>query len=219
MATSTADLQETGATSARAEAPSPGVDTVVGERRPNLMMVGTFLAIAAGTMLVGGLLAGWLAARDLALSAGSPWLREGVEIPNLAVAVTYVTLLMSSFTAQWAVYAATHDDRKNLYIAIGTTLVLGLAFVNGLSFTFDQLGLEAGKTDVATHTYAVTVSHLLLVLAAIVLFVVMGFRALTGQVSARRLELVASAAAFWHFTVLAGAAVYLVVFFFEGAPA
>jgi heme/copper-type cytochrome/quinol oxidase subunit 3 len=65
----------------------------------------------------------------------------------------------------------------------------------------------------------VPVTHLLLVLAAHVLFVVMGFRALTGQVSARRRELVAAAAAFWHFTVIAGAAVYLVVFFFEGAPA
>ncbi|MDQ3385226.1 MAG: hypothetical protein M3503_04320 [Actinomycetota bacterium] len=219
MATSTADLQVTGATSASAGARPPGVAAGVGERRPHLMMVGTFLAIAAGTMLIGSLLAGWLAARDVALTAGSPWLREGVTIPNLAVAVTYLTLLMSSFTAQWAVYSAKTDDRKNLYVALGITLLLGLAFINGLSFVFDQLGLEAGMTDVATHTYAVTVSHLLLVLAAIVLFVVMGFRALTGQVSARRLELVASAAAFWHFTVLAGAAVYLVVFFFEGAPA
>ena len=189
------------------------------ERRANLTMVGTFLAIAAGTMLIGALLGGWLAARDAALTSGSPWLREGVELPNLALAVTYATLLMSSFTAQWAVYAASHDDRKNLYVALGITMVLGLAFINGLSFVYDQLGLEAGKTDVATFTYAVTVTHLLLVLAAMVLFVVMGFRALTGQVSARRRELVAAAAAFWHFTVIAGAAVYLVVFFFEGAPA
>ena len=189
------------------------------ERRANLTMVGTFLAIAAGTMLIGALLGGWLAARDAALTAGSPWLREGVELPNLALAVTYATLLMSSFTAQWAVYAASHDDRKNLYVALGITIVLGLAFLNGLSFVFDELGLEAGMTDVATFTYAVTVTHLLLVIAAMVLFVVMGFRALTGQVSARRRELVAAAAAFWHFTVIAGAAVYLVVFFFEGAPA
>jgi len=189
------------------------------ERRANLTMVGTFLAIAAGTMLVGALLGGWLAARDAALTAGSPWLREGFELPNLALAVTYATLLMSSVTAQWAVYAASHDDRKNLYVALGVTIVLGLAFINGLSFVYDQLGLEAGLTDVATFTYAVTVTHLLLVVAAMILFVVMGFRALTGQVSARRRELVAAAASFWHFTVLAGAAVYLVVFFFEGAPA
>ena len=221
MSTTTQDLPPTvvGATPGELGDGQPVVTGPAPDRHPNLMMVGTFLAIAAGTMLVGGLLAGWLAARDIALSAGSPWLREGVEIPNLAVAVTYLTLLMSSFTAQWAVDAAKRDDRKNLYVAIGTTLVLGLAFVNGLSFTFDQLGLEAGKTDVATHTYAVVVTHLLIVIAAHVLFLVMGFRALTGQVSARRRELVASAAAFWHFAVISGAAVYLVVFFFEGAPA
>lgn len=208
------------ATAEPASSGAPPADAAPGsERRGGLTMVGTFLAIAAGTMLIGGLLAGWLAARDAALTAGSPWLREGVDIPNLSVAVTYTTLLMSSFTAQWAVYAASRDDRKNLYVALGITLVLGLAFVNGLSFVYDQLGLEAGLTDVATSTYAVTVTHLLLVLAAHVLFVVMGFRALTGQVSSRRRELVGAAAAFWHFTVVAGAAVYLVVFFFEGAPA
>lgn len=187
--------------------------------RPNLVMVGTFLAIAAGTMLIGGLLAAWLAARATAFEAGSPWLREGVEIPNLALAVTYFTLVMSSFTAQWAVYAAKNDDRKNLWVAVGVTLLLGLAFVNGLSFVFDEIGMEAGATDVATSTYAVTVTHLLLVLAAIAVFVVMGFRALTGAVSSRNHEQVAAAAAFWHFTVLAGGAVYLVVWFLEGAPA
>lgn len=222
MATTTADLAPTGAAPSSPtqlrDTPALSAAGATAERRPHLMVVGTFFAIAAGTMLIGGLLAGWLAARDTALSAGSPWLREGVDIPNMAVAVTYLTLLMSSFTAQWAVYAAKTDDRKNLYVAIGITLVLGLAFVNGLSFVYDRLGLEAGMTDIATHTYAVTVTHLLLVIAAHVLFVVMGFRAMTGQVTARRRELVASAAAFWHFTVLAGAAVYLVVFFFEGAP-
>jgi cytochrome c oxidase subunit 3 len=188
------------------------------ERR-NLVMVGTFLAIAACTMLIGSLLAAWLASRAAALEAGSPWLREGIEIPNMAVAVTYLTLAMSSFTAQWAVYAAKHDDRKNLYVAIGVTLVLGLAFVNGLSFVFDEVGMVAGATDVATSTYAVTVTHLLLVLAAHLVFLVLGFRALTGAVSSRNHEQVAAAAAFWHFTVLAGAAVYLVVWFLEGAPA
>lgn len=201
------------------DAAKGGAPVGAGGEDRRLMMVATFLAIAAGTMLIGALLGGWLEARAEAFAAGSPWLREGVDIPNLTVAVTYFTLLMSSFTAQWAVYAASHDDRKNLYVAIGTTLVLGLAFVNGLSFVFDTLGLEAGKTDVATSTYAVTVTHLVLVIVAHVLFVVMGFRALTGQVGSTRRELVASAAAFWHFTVLAGAVVYFVVFFLESAPA
>src|SRR5690606_36583320 len=118
-----------------------------------------------------------------------------------------------------AVYAARHDDRTKLYVAVGVTVVLALAFLNGMAFVFDQLGLEAGQTDVATRTYAVTVTHMLLVVASIAVFVVMGFRALTGQVSSRNHELVAAAGAFWHFVVVAGAAVYLVVFFLEGSPA
>ena len=180
MAVSTIDHDTTDVTTTPA-----GVGAAGGadDERSNLLMVGTFLAIAAATMLMGALLGDWLAARADALDAGSPWLREGVDIPNLTVAVTYLTLLMSSFTAQWAVYSANHDDRTNLYVAVGITLVLGIAFVNGLSFVFDSLGLEAGMTDVANATYAVTVTHLLLVIAAHLVFVVMGFRALTGQVS------------------------------------
>jgi heme/copper-type cytochrome/quinol oxidase subunit 3 len=202
------------------DAPPATTTPVVGTAdRRNLAMVGSFLAIAAGTMLIGGLLGAWLAAREEALAAGSPWLRDGFDIPNVPVAVTFFTLLMSSFTAQWAVHAAKIGDRKSVYLAIGVTLVLGLSFVNGMSFVFDEVGLEAGLTDVATSTYAVTVTHLLLVVAAHVLFLVMGFRSLTRAISPSNHEQIAAAAAFWHFTVVAGGFVYLVVWFLEGSPA
>ena len=41
-----------------------------------------------------------------------------------------VTLLMSVVTIQWAVYAIGNDDRPNAYVALGLTLLLGLAYVN-----------------------------------------------------------------------------------------
>jgi heme/copper-type cytochrome/quinol oxidase subunit 3 len=66
--------------------------------------------------------------------------------------------------------------------------------------------------------YALTVTHLLLVIAAILLLVVMAFRVIGGQFGPRNSEFVASAAAFWHFTVLAGGVVWWCVWFLNTVP-
>jgi heme/copper-type cytochrome/quinol oxidase subunit 3 len=185
--------------------------------RRNVTLIGTVLAIAAGTMLVGGLLGSYFAMRDAIAEANGTWIERGA-LPNVALAVTYATLLMSSFTAQWAVSAIKMDERRQANVALAITLVLGVAFVNGLTFCWAQLGQTAGDGAYGTHMYAVTVTHLLLVLAAHVYLVVMGFRVLGGQFGPRNTEFVASAAAFWHFTVAAGAVIYWCLWFLEGGP-
>jgi hypothetical protein len=62
------------------------------------------------------------------------------------------------------------------------------------------------------------VTHVLVVVAAHVLFLVLGFRALGGQFSARNREFVDCAAAFWHFAVAAGAVIWATIWFLEGGP-
>ena len=183
-------------------------------RRPNTLMVGTFLAIAAGVMFFGALLGGYDAARE----AADQWPSEGVSLPNVALAVTYGTLLMSSVTAQWAVAAIRMGARSQLYLAVGTTLLLGFAFLNGLSFAWSQLALEAGADAYSTTVWAVTGAHAVAVIAAIVLWTVMGFRALGGQFSPRNSEFVRCAATFWHFVVAVGVTIWLVLWFLEGGP-
>lgn len=185
--------------------------------RRNVNLVGTVLAIAAGTMLVGALLGSYFAARATVNSQGATWVDPGV-LPNVALAVTYASLLMSSFTIQWAVSAMKVNERRQAYVALGVTLLLGVAFVNGLSFVWAQMGHAAGDGAFGTHMYAVTVTHLLLVIAAHLFVVVMGFRVLGGQFGPRNLEFVVSAAAFWHFTVAAGAVIYWSLWFLEGGP-
>ena len=187
-------------------------------RRPNTVTVGTFLAIAAGIMLFAGLLGVYETLRDRATDAGTAWVPEGVTLPNVALAVTYGTLLMSSVTAQWSVAAIRMGDRRQMYLALGTTILLGGAFVNGLTFCWSQLGLAAGADDFSNTVYALTVTHLLTVIAALVYFLVMGFRALGGQFSPRRSELVGAATSFWHFAVAAGVVIWVVVWFLEGGP-
>jgi len=187
--------------------------------RRNVTLVGTCFAIAAGAMLLGGLIASYFGARQAAVHAHQVWIDTSkTPLPNVALAVTYAALLLSSFTVQWAVSAVKLDDRRQSYVAVGLTLLLAGAFINGLSFCWGQSGLVAGHGGFADHMYALTVTHLLLVIAAILLLVVMSFRVIGGQFGPRNSEFVASAAAFWHFTVLAGGVVWWCVWFLNTVP-
>lgn len=186
--------------------------------RRRVMLVGTIFVIAAGTMLIGALLAGYFSARDLVRASGEPWPPEEVLFPNVPLFVGYMTLLMSSFTAQWSVSAVKAQDRRTMYVAVGLTLLLGLAFVNALSFSWSQLDVGAESSRFATTMFAVTVTHLLVVIAAHIGFLVMGFRALGGQFSPDNHEFVVSAAAFWHFSVAAGLVIWYCIWFLEGGP-
>ena len=193
-----------------APAPVPG--------RRNVMLVGTLLAVAAGTTLVGTLLAGYASARDISRADNVPWPPEGTALPNVAILVTYVGLLLSAFTAQWAYAAIRQDDRRQAYWALGATALLGACFLNGLSFVWTQLGLEAGSGPYANHVYAVTVTHFLLVVAALTTFLVVGFRVFGGQLGRGESELLLSAVVVWHFVVAAGVVIWWVLWFLEGGP-
>lgn len=182
--------------------------------RRGVVAVGTGLAIAAGVAFFAALIGLYFASQDV----DGPWLPEGELVPNVALLVTYTTLLMSSFTAQWAVAAVQLRDKVQLVLALGVTLLLAFAFFNGLSFSWSQLGVGPGDNLTATAVYAVTGAHALAVLIAVVTFLVMAFRALGGQFGPRNVEFVQSAAAIWHWAVAMGVAVWVLVWFLEGMP-
>lgn len=186
--------------------------------RRNVVLVGTLLAIAAGTTLLGAVLGSFFETREAAKAAGEAWPPDGVDLPNVPLAVGYGTLLMSSFFAAWAAAALKIGDRKQAYMAVGLTVAFGLLFVNALSFAWQQMGIVAGDGAFADAVWAASGLHALLVLVAVGVFVVMGFRVVGGQFSPRNRELVVAAAAFWHFVVAAGAVVYWCLWFLMGGP-
>jgi cytochrome c oxidase subunit 3 len=136
----------------------------------------------------------------------------------VALFVSYIGLVLSAFTAQWAHYAIKIDDRRQAYLAVASTAGLGLLFVNGMSFCWGEIGLGAASSPYATHMYAVTVVHTLIVVAAVAMFVVVGFRVFGGQFSPRNSEPVAAAVTFWHFAVISGVVVWWCLWFLEGGP-
>jgi heme/copper-type cytochrome/quinol oxidase subunit 3 len=186
--------------------------------RRHVLLVGALLASAAGAALIGALLAGYFSARDLARADNVPWVPDGTVLPNVALFVVYIGLTLSGFTAVWALAAIKLDDRRQAYLAFASTIGLGLLFINGISFCWSRLALVAGSTPYATHVYAVTVVHLLLMVAAIVLWIVVGFRVLGGQLSPSSTEPILAAIVVWHFVVASGLVIWWCLWFLEGGP-
>ena len=54
---------------------------------------------------------------------------EGATIPLQQPNTMFITLIMSVFTMQWAVAAIAKNDRVNAYLAMGLTLMLGIATI------------------------------------------------------------------------------------------
>ncbi len=173
------------------------------------LFVGTALAVLAGTMLVGGMLAVWLLQRSRVVDLGERF-PEGYTIPEVATNVMLVTVAGVCLFAQWAVYAAKRRERSNVGLALGLVVLMGIAFVNAQGFVWFKMGLVAGEGTYAGMFYAITATMVALVAIGVLFAVVAAFRFLGGR--ADESELLAAHALYWYFTAAAFAAVWLVVY-------
>ncbi|CAN5650672.1 hypothetical protein BH20ACT2_BH20ACT2_02890 [soil metagenome] len=177
--------------------------------RPRVLLTGTALAVVGAVMAFAGLIGTYLEVRAATLEETGAWLPEGVSIPLTPGSMGMVTLAMSVVTMQWAVHAIGERDRTNAYVALGLTLVLGVAFVNSTAFLYTQMGLGIADSAPAVLIYAVTGTHLAMTIGALVFNALMAFRALGGQYAGRDREGITAAALFWYATV----AIYAVIWY------
>lgn len=178
--------------------------------RPRQMLIGSYLASGAGAMAIAGLIGAYLHLRDATPSA--EWPPPDVHYPNMAVLTLTLGLIMSAATAGWMIQAARSGDRRNLLVATGLTLLLGVAHVNGMLFVFDALGLVASESAFATVFYAVNGLHLAYLVVGMVALLVAGFQALGGRFVGGDDEPLIATVVLWQFVVLAWIAVYVLVF-------
>jgi len=175
------------------------------------VFVGTALACAAGTTLVGGMLAMWMRFRDDALSiTGGTWVPKGVVIPGVATNVMLIAFLPICVFAQWAVYAARRDDRPNTALALALVALLGLAVINGQVFVYSQMNLAAAGGAFNSMFYAVTGTFVLLTIIGMGFSGIAAFRFLGGRTADR--EIVSAHAMYWYFLSVAYAALWFVVY-------
>jgi heme/copper-type cytochrome/quinol oxidase subunit 3 len=157
------------------------------------LLFGTAFGTAGVVMALVTLVGTYIATRD---AAGAAWLAEN-DIPLTQPNMQLVTMGMSAVSMQWAVWAIARDDRYHTYMALGVTLLLGVAFVNQTTFLFSFAGITLSQPE-GPLFYAVTAGHLAMVVAGIVFILLMSFRALGGQFSSRQPDGIAAAALFWY---------------------
>lgn len=183
--------------------------------RPRVVLIGTSLAIAAIAAAFVGLFAMYFSTRAEFIAGGGDWIPGGAgTIPLAPASVMFVTLVMSSITVHWAVWAIGRDDRLNTYLALGLTLMLSAAFLNQAAFLYGQMGWEiAGDLAVqAVLIYAITGAQIVMLVAAMVFLALMAFRAMAGGYSSRDSEGLVAASLFWHAAVVAYAVVWAAIY-------
>jgi len=186
---------------ATAPAPEP--------RRPRVLLIGSAFGATASALVVLTTLAVYLQVRAAFLDiGGTGGVPDDFVLPLTPGGMGMVTLAMSVITVSWAVWALRRDDRPHAYLAIGVTLLLGIAFVNSTVYLYQQLSLPLVFSGIGGLFYVVTGAHLVMVVVGMVFVAVMGFQSLGGQLTGRDAEGMSAAALYWYVTVLVYSAVY-----------
>ncbi|MBU6315390.1 MAG: cytochrome c oxidase subunit 3 [Acidobacteria bacterium] len=175
------------------------------------LLVGTALACAAATALIGGMLALFLRFREAAMnSAEGLWLPKGTNVPLVPANVMLIALLPLCIFAQWAVYSAKRDDRPHTGAALFLVLLLGVALINAQAYIWTTMGLAANGGTYNIMFYAVTGVTTALAIVGVVFSAITAFRYLSGRDTDR--EVVAAHALYWYCFSAIFALVWFVVY-------
>ena len=181
-------------------------------QRPRVLVVGTAFAAAASFMAFVGLIGVYLAARADVVASGSAWLPKGVSIPLQQPNTMFITLIMSVFTMQWAVAAIAKNDRVNAYLAMGLTLMLGIATIVMTTYLWYLMKLDIASGIQGVLIYTITGAHIVMLVLAMIFVALMGLRALGGQFTARQHDGITAAAVFWYAMVAVYALIWISIY-------
>ncbi len=186
--------------------PAPAV------QRPRVLVVGAAFAAAASFTVFIGLIGIYLAARVDVVGSGTAWLPEGATIPLQQPNTMFITLIMSVFTMQWAVAAIAKNDRVNSYLAMGLTLMLGIATIVMTTYLWYLMELDIASGIQGVLIYTITGAHIVMLVLAMIFVALMGLRALGGQFTARQHDGITAAAVFWYAMVAVYALIWISIY-------
>jgi len=186
--------------------PLPG--PVPGRPRRGTSTIGTLLLVTADAMVLGAVVAVYLAIKE----GSTTWPPSDVQVGTYIPTMITITALMSGFSVQWGIFAARRNDGRNAAMALILTLFLGLAMANLEWLSFVRSGF--GFND---HTYGTLYDiligyHLLHLLAAIVVLLVLAFRTMAGHFSTDRHDALRAGAVYWQYTNIVWFVVVTVLF-------
>ena len=176
--------------------------------RNRTLLVGTAFAAAASIMVFVGLFGIYIAIRqNNEVLSETPGLRGELWFPELAVQIApgtmmLFTALMSGFTMAWAVQAIRNDDRRNAYLALGVTLLLGAAVINQAAFAISDFGIPVDRSTASLLLYTLYGAFIVFLTVAMAFVLLMGIRAVAGQFNSRNADGIEAAAIYWYAVVV-----------------
>jgi cytochrome c oxidase subunit 3 len=173
-----------------------------------VLFTGAAFGAAGSALVVLTMLAVYLQVRGDFLDSGATSLPDDAILPLTPGGMGMVTLLMSLVSVAWAVWALRREDRPHAYLALGLTLLLGIAFINSTVYLYQQLALPLTASATVGLLYIVTGAHLVMVVVGLVFVAVMAFQSLGGQLTGRDAEGMTAAAMYWYVTVAVYSAIY-----------
>lgn len=138
------------------------------------------------------------------------WLSEHtipLTQPNLLLSA----LGLSVVFVQWAVWAIARDERRQAYVALFLTALMGFAFLNTTTFLWAEVGMTMSALE-GPLFYAVTASHFFIVILALAYLLFVSIRTLAGSYSSKLPDGVSSAAIFWNVSVALYTVLWLAVY-------
>lgn len=154
------------------------------------------LVMAADFAVLGAIVAAYFVVKG----GAEDWPPDGVAVGTYIPTVVTLTAILSSFPAQWAVYAARRNDERNVAIGLGLTIFFGLAMINAEWLALTQAEFGVPSHPYGTFYYLLFGYHLVHVLAGIGLSGMVAGRAVAGHFPAARADGVRAAAIYWHAT-------------------
>jgi cytochrome c oxidase subunit 3 len=144
----------------------------------------------------------------VASQSGGVWPPGGLPKLGLAIAGS-VVLMLGSVTMWWGEKGIRAGKQSQLLIGLGTSVLLGLAFVVLEGIEWSHKGFTP-RTDVYGSLYfTVTGFHLTHVLVGVLMLVMLFVWTLLGYFGVRRHSTVAIAVMYWHFVTAVWVAVFL----------
>ncbi len=175
------------------------------------VFVGTAVACAAGTALMGSMLALYLRFRDVAIHTGDgTWIPSGVKISLVAANVMLIAFIPICVFAQWAVYSAKRGDSPHTGLALGLTGLMGLLFINAQAYIYSQTNMPANDGTFSALFYVFTGVMTVLVVIGVVFSAITAFRFLGGRTTDR--EIVSAHAMYWYFLSFVFTMLWFVVY-------
>jgi heme/copper-type cytochrome/quinol oxidase subunit 3 len=185
-------------------------------QRNRTVVVGVSLAAAATLMMFAGMIAVYVSIRQNNEHLIEQGLGGSVWFPDLTIQIAPGTMMLftamiSLFTMAWAVQAIRNDDRRNAYVAMGLTILMGAAIINQVVFAIGDFGLPVDRSTPALLLYALYGAFIVALSVAITGVLLMLLRAIAGQFDSRNSDGIQAAAIYWFAVILVYPAIWYLI--------